>query len=413
MVFTFSGGIFGLSKERQEEENMKIVMIPSGFKESVSADEVAVAMEKGIRRFIPDAVTVPVPMMDGGEGFTKAIVQIKKGRIVKKEVTGPVGEKVMSYFGVYEEGGKVTAVLEMAAAAGLRLVPRDRRNPLYTTTYGVGELIKAALDLNVDNILIGCGDSGTSDGGAGMAQALGAQFLDKEGQVMNVCGGGDLHLVHGIDLSRLDLRLNHVAIDVACNWHNVLCGPKGVAKVFGPQKGASAREVAILSKGLEQYASIISDELGRDLRFEPGSGASGGLGAGLAAFAGATLHPRFDIIMKYIQIEKHIFGADLVLTAEGCLDEQTPYGKIPSQVAKVAKEMGVPVIAIAGTIGKGAQMNYRSGIDAYMSIIPKPATLEMAMDQASSWIADSAEAAIRHVYIGYEIAERKYARELA
>ncbi|KKK39393.1 glycerate kinase [Mesobacillus campisalis] len=392
---------------------MKIVMIPSGFKESVSADEVAFAMEKGIRRFIPDAETVPVPMMDGGEGFTKAIVQIKKGKLVKKEVTGPVGESVMSHFGVYEEGGKVTAVLEMAAAAGLRLVPKDRRNPLYTTTYGVGELIKAALDLNVDKILIGCGDSGTSDGGAGMAQALGVQFLDKAGQVMDICGGGDLHLVHGVDLSRLDHRLNDVTIDAACNWHNVLCGPKGVAKVFGPQKGASAREVDILSKGLERYASIIRAEFGRDLRFEPGSGASGGLGAGLAAFAGATLHPRFDIIMKYIHIEKHICGADLVLTAEGCLDEQTPFGKIPSQVAKVAKEMGVPVIAIAGTIGKGAQMNYGSGIDAYMSIIPKPATLEMAMDQAAAWIADCAEAAIRHVYIGYEIAERKYARELA
>lgn len=391
---------------------MKIVIIPSGFKECLNAEEVASSMDTGIRRFDRNVETVVIPMIDGGEGFAETIINIKKGKLIYKKVTGPVGEQIMSHFGVYKEKGIKTAVIEMAAVAGLKLVPRSMRNPLKTTTFGVGELITAALDENVDHIIIGCGDSGTSDGGAGMAQALGVQFLNQHHQLLDIRGGGDLSQVEHIDLSHLDQRVAKVNIDVACNWHNILCGEKGVARVFAPQKGATPEEVEILSDGLEHYASLIQEAMGVDVRVIPGSGASGGLGAGLLAFTNAVLHPRYDIIMQYIQLEEHIQGADLVLTAEGCLDGQTPNGKIPSEVSRIAKLAGVPVIAITGTIGEGASINYTSGIDAYISIIQKPTSLESAMEEAAIWIADSAEAAIRQIQIGYNIAQRKYKRDV-
>lgn len=390
---------------------MKIVMVPSGFKECLDADEVALAMERGARRFDQSIDIEVIPMIDGGEGFAKTIVKLKGGELIYKEVAGPVGEKIVSYFGIFVENDKRTAVIEMAAVSGLKLVPRDQRNPLKTTTYGVGELILAALDLGVDNILIGCGDSGTSDGGAGMAQALGVQFFDKEHQIVNINGGGNLLKVNSINVTNLDNRLPLVSIDVACNWQNILCGEEGVARIFGPQKGATPEQVEQLSTALEHYATLIQKALGLDVRSLPGSGASGGLGAGLIAFTGATLHPRFDIIMDYINIEEKISKADIVFTAEGSLDFQTPNGKIPAEVARIAKKNNIPVIAITGTIGKGADLNYRAGIDAYISIIQKPTTLEKAMMKAPQWIEESTESVLRQVAIGLNIAQRKIIRE--
>ncbi|MER2089768.1 MAG: glycerate kinase [Sporosarcina sp.] len=386
---------------------MKIVMVPSGFKECLDAEEVASAMERGARRFNRDVDVEVVPMIDGGEGFAKTIVRLKAGKTIYREVTGPIGEKILSHFGVFVENGKKTAVIEMAAVAGLKLVPRDRRDPLKTTTYGVGELILSALDLGIDQILIGCGDSGTSDGGAGLAQALGVQFLDKNQKPVEICGGVDLLQAEYIDTTRLDKRLSAVTIDVACNWENILCGDQGVARVFGPQKGASPEQVEQLSAALEHYASLIQKTMAFDVRSLPGSGASGGLGAGLITFAGATLHPRFDIIKDYINIEEKIALADIVFTAEGSLDFQTPNGKIPSEVARIAKKHNIPVIAITGTIGKGAELNYNAGIDAYFSIIPKPTSLENAIINAPKWIEYSTEAALRQVAIGLAIAKRK------
>lgn len=381
-------------------------MVPSGFKECMDAEEVALAMERGARRFDLSADLEVIPMIDGGEGFAKTIVKLKDGTLVYKNVTGPVGEQVSSYFGIFEEKGKRTAVIEMAAVAGLKLVPRDQRNPLKTTTYGVGELILSALDLDVDHILIGCGDSGTSDGGAGMAQALGVRFYDKKHQLMHIHGGKDLLKVDCIDVSHLDKRLERVIIDVACNWENVLCGEKGVARVYGPQKGATSEQVEQLSLALAHYASLIQDALSIDVRLTPGSGASGGLGAGLIAFTGAFLHPRFNLIIDYINIEERISMADIIMTAEGSLDFQTPNGKIPSEVARIAQKYNIPVIAITGTIGKGAELNYQAGIDAYSSIIQKPTTLEEAMDNAPKWIEESTESVLRQVAIGLKIAKR-------
>jgi glycerate kinase len=390
---------------------MKIVIVPSGFKECLDAEEVALAMERGVRRFDQTIDMEVIPMIDGGEGFAKTIVNLKDGELIYQQVTGPVGEKVLSHFGIFVENDKRTAVIEMAAVSGLKLVPRDQRNPLKTTTYGVGELILSALDLGVDNILIGCGDSGTSDGGAGMAQALGVQFFDKKHRYVHINGGEDLLKVDSLDLTKLDKRLQTVAIDVACNWQNILCGEEGVARVFGPQKGATPVQVEQLSSALEHYATLIQGTVGMDVRSLPGSGASGGLGAGLIAFTGATLHPRFDIIMDYINIEERILTADIVFTAEGSLDFQTPNGKIPAEVARIAKKNNIPVIAITGTIGKGADLNYHAGIDAYSSIIQKPTTLEKAIKKAPKWIEESTESVLRQVTIGLDIAERKFLKE--
>lgn len=386
---------------------MKIVIVPSGFKECLDAEEVATAMARGVRRFDEEIEVEVVPMIDGGEGFAKTIVNVKAGELIYKEVTGPVGKKIVSHFGIFTENNKRTAVIEMAAVAGLKHVPRDQRNPLKTTTYGVGELLLAALDHGVDNILIGCGDSGTSDGGSGMAQALGVKFYNHRQQPLFIEGGEELLQVAYIDSTNLDKRLADVCIDVACNWTNVLCGEKGVARVFGPQKGATPQQVEKLSAALEHYAALLHEDCSLDVGDMPGSGASGGLGAGLLAFTGATLHPRFDIIKDYIEIEDKIAGADMVLTAEGSIDFQTPNGKIPSEVARIAKMYQVPVIAITGTIGRGADVNYRAGIDAYSSIIQKPTTLEKAIRKAPQWIEDSIEAVLRQVRVGQQIASRK------
>lgn len=385
---------------------MKIVIVPSGFKECLDAEEVALAMNRGVRRFNHLIDTVMIPMIDGGEGFAKTIVNLKNGDLIFKKVTGPVGKNVNSYFGLYEENGRRTAVIEMAAVAGLKLVPRNQRNPLKTSTYGVGELILAALDFDVDHILIGCGDSGTSDGGAGMAQALGVQFLNEKKQIIPIHGGEDLLKVDSLKTTNIDKRLKHVSIDVACNWKNILCGEKGVARVFGPQKGATSKQVEILSLALEHYAQIIQDSTGLDVRTLPGSGASGGLGAGLLAFTDATLHPRFDLIMNYINMEEEISTADIVFTAEGSLDFQTPNGKIPAEVARIAKRNNIPVIAITGTIGKGANLNYQAGIDAYSSIIQTPVSLEDAMKKAPEWIEESTESVLRKVAIGWGMAKK-------
>lgn len=386
---------------------MKIVIVPSGFKECLDAEEVAMAMARGVRRFDEEIEVEVVPMIDGGEGFAKTIVSLKAGELIYKEVTGPVGEKIVSHLGIFTENNKRTAVIEMAAVAGLKLVPANQRNPLKTTTYGVGELILAALDLGVDNILIGCGDSGTSDGGSGMAQALGIKFFTQDHHQLFVQGGEDLLKVSHIDVTNLDKRLAHISIDVACNWKNLLCGENGVVRVFGPQKGATPTQVEKLAEALDHYAELIHKDCSLDVRFIPGSGASGGLGAGLIAFTGASLHPRFDIIKNYINIEEKITGADIVLTAEGSIDYQTPNGKIPAEVARIAKKHNIPVIAITGTIGKGADLNYQAGIDAYLSIIQKPITLEKAISIAPQWIEDSIEAVLRQVSIGLKIAERK------
>lgn len=376
-----------------------VLVAPSGFKESLDVEDVARAISAGVLRACPSAKLLQAPMVDGGEGFTKALVASTGGIMIDRAVTGPVGQPVKSFFGFMGGSGKRTAVIEMAAAAGLRLVPRDSRDPTRTTSYGVGELIIAALDGGAKRILIGCGDSGINDGGAGMAVALGARLLDGDGRDIEPCGGTLAELA-AIDLTDLDPRLKSVQIDVAVNWHNMLLGEKGVARVFGPQKGATPRQVELLERGLETYAALILKETGIDLRHAQGAGASGGLGAGLVAFAGARLHPRFDVVMHYLSFEKLLRSADLVITAEGSLDGQSPFGKVPCEVARRARALGIPTIALAGTIGKGVDLTFDNGIDAFASIIKRPCTLDEAIAKGEKLLRRAAEDAMRMIMVG-------------
>lgn len=383
--------------------SLRILIAPSGFKESLAAEEVADNIEAGIKRVMPNAIIRKAPLVDGGEGFTKTLVHATGGTLHFVEVTGPVGRKINSHFGFLGGAEKKTAVIEMAAAAGLRLVPQDERNPFVTTTYGVGELIKAALDAGAEKILVGCGDSGTNDGGAGMAQALGVKLLDENGAEIGF-GGQNLSSLAKIDMTNRDKRLDKVQIDAACNWHNILCGENGVSQIFGPQKGASPETVKKLSDALENFASVIGKDLGKDVRSINGGGASGGLGAGLYALAGANLFPRYEIVMRYLELDELLKNSDLVLTAEGGIDFQTPRGKIPSEVAARAKRFGLPVIAFAGTVGKGAKINYEHGIDSFFSILDKPCSLPEAIENTPILLKHAAERAMRFLMIGQQMA---------
>ena len=382
--------------------SLKVLVAPSGFKESMDAEDAAIAIGAGVRKALPDATLLMAPMVDGGEGFTKALVQATGGTVHDVTVTGPVGTPVRSFFGFMGGTESGTAVIEMAAAAGLSLVPRDMRDPTRTTSFGVGELILAAIEAGAERILLGCGDSGINDGGAGMAQALGARLLDAAGDEIGP-GGGELHRLADIDVSGLDPRIGAVVIDVACNWSNVLLGPRGVARVFGPQKGATPEQVDVLETGLETYADLIRKRLGPDIGLAPGSGASGGLGAGLIAFAGATLHPRFDIVMRYLAFDDLLGRADLVITAEGSLDGQSPHGKVPCEVARRARAVGVPTIALAGTIGKGVTDTLTEGVDAFASILKRPCTLEEALARGEKNLRRAAEDAIRMLMVGFRL----------
>ena len=331
-------------------------------------------------------------------GFTPAVTAAATGgRIVTVPATGPVGETVATHFALL--GGGDTAVVEMAAVAGLSLVPRDLRDPGATTTYGVGELIRAALGTGVRRILVGCGDSGTSDGGAGALQALGARLLDENGREL-ARGGRELTRLHRVDPRGLDPRLADVELLVACNPFNVLCGERGVARVFGPQKGATPAQVEELSQALENWAFVLTRDAAvpdSDLRSGPGTGASGGLGAGLAA-VGARLLPRFDVLLDHLDLDARLARADLVVTAEGALDHQTPRGKVPAEVARRAKRYGRPVLALAGTLGEGA--GEVPGVDACHGILPAPMELAEALLRAGELLTDATERALRMIVLG-------------
>lgn len=384
---------------------LTILVAPSGFKESLSVDDVTRAISDGICRALPNARILTAPMVDGGEGTAQALVRATGGHIVTARVLGPIGKPVDSFFGIMGGNGPKTAVIEMAAAAGLSLVPRDMRNPMLTTSYGVGQLILAALDQGVERILVGCGDSGINDGGAGLAQALGVRLLDPHGSELSF-GGGALLDLSRVDLCGLDPRLSNVQIDAAVNWHNMLLGEKGVARVFGPQKGANPEQVEDLDRAMCRWASFIERATGHDVANAQGAGASGGLGAGLIGFAGATLHPRFDIILNYLEFDRLLAQADLVVTAEGSLDGQSPYGKVPCEVARRAEAQGIPTIALAGTIGRGVDQTFAHGISAFASILKRPCTLEEAIRDGEKLLRRASEDAIRMMAVGQRLSSR-------
>jgi glycerate kinase len=379
---------------RKPGKRFHVLIAPSGFKEGLGVREVADAMARGVRRAMPRAKIARLPMIDGGEGFTRMMVELTGGTLHPVTVTGPVGQVIEAGIGFLGGRRKRVAVIEMAAAAGLRLVPKDLRDPTLTTSQGVGELIRAALDLGAERILLGCGDSGINDAGAGMAQALGVRLLDASGHPITGTGAA-LASLDRVDLTRRDPRLDRVRIDVAVNPYNMLLGKTGVARVFGPQKGATPRQVALLERGLEVFARVIRRDLGVEVATLTGGGASGGLGAGLHAFLGARLHPRFDLILRYIDLDRHLAKADLVMTAEGGIDGQTRFGKVPAEIAVRAKRHKLPVVALAGTVGLGAESTREVGIDAVFSILKRPCSLEDAIQDTGVLLADAAEQTIR------------------
>ncbi|AMH09178.1 TPA: glycerate kinase [Klebsiella aerogenes] len=360
---------------------MKIVIAPDSYKESLSALDVATAIETGFREIYPHAEYVKVPVADGGEGTVEAMVAATQGHIVQVSVTGPLGEPVNAFYGL--SGDMRCAYIEMAAASGLESVPPTRRNPLLTTSWGTGELIRHALDAGVSQIIIGIGGSATNDGGAGMAQALGAKLLSA-GQQQIARGGGALETLARIDLSELDPRLADCRIDVACDVTNPLTGPQGASAVFGPQKGATAAMIERLDRGLQHFAQIIDRDLDIDVLSLEGGGAAGGMGAALYAFCGANLRPGIEIVTDALGLADLVADADLVITGEGRIDSQTIHGKVPVGVAKVAKRFNVPVIGIAGSLTADVGVVHQHGLDAVFSVLYSVCTLEEALANAAA-----------------------------
>lgn len=362
---------------------MRIIVAPDSFKGSVSAVAVANAMEQGILSVFPDAEVVKMPIADGGEGTIEALVVATGGQVITQKVIGPLGENREACFGILGDGE--TAVIEMAAASGLPLVPLEKRDPRITTTYGTGQLIKAALDRGIRKFIIGIGGSATNDGGMGMARALGVGFLDGVGNSLP-SGGAALEQLVKIDISQLDRRLAEAAIVVACDVDNPLCGPRGASAVYGPQKGATMEMVAELDAALAKYASIAKTATGKDVAECPGAGAAGGLGAGLLFFTNAKLSPGVDIILEAVRFSDIVKTTDFVITGEGCTDFQTAYGKAPVGVARIAKEYNVPTLCLSGSLGNRHEEVLQCGISGLMSIIPRPMNLEDCMSDAPELI---------------------------
>lgn len=371
---------------------MKIVIAPDSFKGSLTALEVATSIEKGIKKVDQRIETFIVPMADGGEGTVQSLIDATGGKIIDCVVHDPLFRKVQSFYGIMGDG--VTAVIEMAAASGLPLLQIEERNPLLTSTFGTGELIKDALDRGCRNFIIGLGGSSTNDGGCGMAQALGVKFLDKEGQEL-VMSGGQLSKIASIDFSGIDQRIKEAQFVAACDVENPLCGPKGASEVYGRQKGATEEDVITLNNGLNHFAELIDYHLKLAIKDIPGAGAAGGLGAGVLIFLNAKLQPGIEIVTQATGLADKMEGADLVITGEGRIDAQTAFGKTPFGVAQIAKEKKIPLIVLAGSLGDGYQTLYEKGFGGIFSIIDKPMELQEAIDNAGVLLENAAENVIR------------------
>jgi glycerate kinase len=367
---------------------MKVVIAPDSFKESAAAPDVAAAIAEGWRRVSPRDELVLAPMADGGEGTVDALVSATGGRHVRARVTGPLGNVVSAQYGVL--GDNRTAVIEMAAASGLPLVPPDRRDPRFTTTKGTGDMLRHAIDAGMREIIIGIGGSATNDGGAGMARALGYRFLDADGGELPP-GGAALARLAKIDTAGRHPGLNECRIRVACDVDNKLCGRYGAAKVFGPQKGASPATAKELDAAMLRFGRVVEAQLGVPVLNIRGGGAAGGLGAGLVAFAGATLESGVALVAEACGLADMIRDADLVITGEGKIDAQSAGGKTPVGVASIAKRLNVPVIAFAGALGEGYQGLCALGLDAIFGICPAPMSIEQAMAETEKNLANTAE----------------------
>ena len=367
---------------------MKIVIAPDSFKESLTALQVAQAIEIGFKKIFPDAEYIKVPMADGGEGTVQSLIDAWQGQSMVTEVTAPLGNKVLAEWGLSAD--RKTAIIEMAAASGLHLVAENERNPLITGSYGTGELIKAALNFGVEKIILGIGGSATNDAGVGMLQALGAAFLDDEGKPL-VAGGAALKRLSKIDLSALDPRLATTQIEVACDVDNPLCGERGASAVFGPQKGATAAMIKELDAALSLFSQKVKQQLNKDIANIAGAGAAGGMGAGLQLLPKCRLKSGVDIILEATHLSKVVADADLVITGEGRMDSQTVYGKTPVGVAKTAKRFHKSVIAIVGCLRADYEVVYDAGIDAVFPIIRNLDSLSDTLAQGRENLISTAQ----------------------
>ncbi|KFN03514.1 glycerate kinase [Bacillus clarus] len=367
---------------------MKIVIASDSYKESLRAMEVCEAIEKGFTEIFPKANYVKVPIGDGGEGTVQSLVDTAGGEIISLYVTGPLGGLVEAFYGISQD--KRTAFIEMSAASGLHHAPIEKRNPLIATTRGTGELILHALNQGVQHIILGLGGSATNDGGAGMLSALGVKFLNQKGEVIEP-SGGTLHSIDSVNLYGLDSRLKNVKLEAACDVDNPLIGPMGASFVFAKQKGANIEMIEELDENLRHYSHILKKCFHIDVAEIRGAGAAGGMGAAVVAVLQGKLRKGIEIVLDYTNFDKHIQDADLVLTGEGRIDEQTAYGKAPVGVAMRAKHFHLPVIAIGGSLLPNYTTVYEKGIDAVFSVSASPMTLEEALESTKENIEITAK----------------------
>ena len=376
---------------------LRIVIAPQAFKQSVGARQAAVAIRRGIRRAAPDAESVLIPVADGGDGTLAALIDTSGGRYFEAAVSGPLGEPTAARWGVMGDGQ--TAVIEMALASGLALLSDEQRDPRRASTYGTGELMRAALDAGYARIIVGLGGSATNDGGVGMAAALGVHFRDAGGRDL-APGGAALARLAQIDTGSVHPGLADAVIIGATDVTNPLCGDTGASAIFGPQKGAAPAVVAELDGGLANLAQVIARDLGMDVGDAPGAGAAGGLGAGLLAFAGAELRSGIDLVCEVLDFDRHAAGADLVITGEGRADRSTAFDKAPVGIARRSRVFGAPTILLAGSLGPGYELLYEHGIDAIIPIAEEPATLEYSLRNGAELLERAAERALRLYLLG-------------
>ena len=379
---------------------MKILVAPQEFKGSISALSVAEAAKVGVLRVFPKSEVVLCPVADGGDGTLETLVEVSGGEVRTCNVRNPIGETITAQWGAMGDG--VTAVIEMARTSGLALLSLDERDPLNASTFGLGQAILEALNEGFRNFIVGIGGSATNDAGAGMAQALGATLLDSEGRSIG-SGGAALANLRSIDVSKMDPRIEGSHFMVACDVSNPLTGAEGASAVYGPQKGATPAMVAELDNALLNFADIVKKDIGKNVSGISGAGAAGGLGAGMLAFMGAELKAGVDIVLETVRLKEKLAGVDLVITGEGGMDFQTVYNKAPIGVARIAAELNIPTVAIAGLLGQNFTVVHDHGIRAATSIVDGPITLEESSERASELISNSVEESLRFISVGMDM----------
>ena len=379
---------------------MKILIAPQAFKGSISAVDVAAAMREGVLRVLPDADVSAVAVADGGDGTLETLVEGSGGEIHRIEVTGPLGERRTAEWGAMGDGA--TAVIEMARTSGLALVPDEKRDPLITTTFGLGEAIIHAIDAGFRRFIIGIGGSATNDAGAGMAQALGVRLLDSVGRDLEF-GGAALSRLNRIDMSGLNDAVRSCEFLVACDVNNPLTGPTGASAIYGPQKGATSEMIERLDAALLHFSEVVKRDIGVEINDIPGAGAAGGLGGGMIAFTNGELRAGVDIVLDTVRLNDYLAGCNLVITGEGSMDHSTIYNKAPVGVAERAKRLGIPVVGISGSLGAGFQDVHEHGIDALAAITAGPMTLDEASERAAELIANATEQVLRFMKAGSRV----------